>query len=282
MNGRGPEWRRYCLTIAYDGLGFEGWQSQPGGNTVQDTLDRAIAAVCANASGAQGAGRTDSGVHALGQVAHFDAPATLSMDAAAWQRALNTHLPRTVRVMGCRPVRGDFHARFSAIGKIYRYEWFTGPVLSPLRAGRAWHVRRCPDESLVRRAAALFEGTHDFAGFAANRGEREDKRPETVRRMDRVEIRRDEGGWSAEFEGEGFLYKMVRLLVGALVRCGQGKYSLEDLQLRLEQPGKSTIAPLAAPAEGLYLVEVLYDERIDPGFLTDPACPGSGARARSR
>lgn len=255
------ERRRFCLTLAYDGSGFEGWQSQRGGNTIQDTMDRAIAAICPAASGVQGSGRTDAGVHALGQVAHFDAPATLSMDAGAWQRALNAHLPRTVRVMGCRQVDLAFHARFSALGKTYRYEWFTGQVLSPLRAGRVWHVRKCPDEMRVRQVAALFVGTHDFAAFAANRGEREEAQPHTVRRIDRVEVRREGEEWSAEFEGEGFLYKMVRLLVGAMVRCGQGACGVEEIRDILKQPGGAKKSPLAAPADGLYLVEVRYGER---------------------
>lgn len=252
------DWRRYRLTIAYDGSGFAGWQSQPGGNTVQDKLDGAIGRICAAASGVQGSGRTDSGVHALGQVAHFDAPSGLSMDAAAWQRALNSHLPPAIRVLECHLADPCFHSRFSASGKVYRYEWFTGSILHPLRVGRAWHVRRCPDEELVRRVAELFQGTHDFAAFAANRGEPEEERGGTVRTIHGVTVTRLGDDWTAVFEGEGFLYKMVRLLVGGMVRCGQGACSFEELRKRLEQPASAAKSPLAAPAEGLYLVAVRY------------------------
>ena len=250
--------RRFCLTIAYDGSGFEGWQSQRGGNTIQDTLDRAIARIHPDASGVQGSGRTDAGVHALGQVAHFDVPLTLSMDGAAWQRALNSVLPGTIRILKCCPVAPEFHARFSASGKIYRYEWFTGNVLSPLRLGRAWHVRNCPDETLIHEASALFQGTHNFASFSANRGEPKERKIDTVRRIDRIEVCRDGNEWVALFDGEGFLYKMVRMLVGAMVRCGQGACSLEDLRERLERPDNSRKSPMAAPPDGLYLVEVRY------------------------
>lgn len=252
------EWRRFRLTIAYEGSGFAGWQSQPGGNTVQDKLDQAIGRLCAEASGVQGSGRTDSGVHALGQVAHFDAPAALSMDAAAWVRGLNSLLPPAIRVLECHPAAPGFHARFSALGKVYRYEWFTGSILHPLRVGRAWHVRRCPDEALVRQVAAMYVGTHDFAGFAANRGEPEEARGGTVRTIRRVEVSREGDDWAAVFEGDGFLYKMVRLLVGGMVRCGQGACSLEGIRERLEDPARTGKSPLAAPAGGLYLVEVRY------------------------
>lgn len=265
MRRKAAEWRRFRLTIAYEGSGFAGWQSQPAGNTVQDELDRAVRATCSEASGVQGSGRTDAGVHALGQVAHFDAPVALRMDGAAWRRALNAKLPRAVRILECRPVSMDFHARFSATGKIYRYEWFTGAVLSPFRAGRVWHVHRTPDEAVVRQVASLFEGTHDFAGFAANRGEPEEAKPGTVRRIDRVTVMREGPDWAAQFEGEGFLYKMVRMLVGAMVRCGQGSCRVEDVRERLERPGGVGQVRFAAPADGLYLVEVLYGNEWDRG-----------------
>ena len=124
---------RIKLTIAYDGAPFEGWQSQPGGNTVQDHLERAIAEVAGDAIRVSGSGRTDTGVHALGQVAHFDPPEGSRMDAGAWLRALNTKLPAAVRVLDAEGVAGDFHARFSATAKTYQYQIDTAPVLHPLR-----------------------------------------------------------------------------------------------------------------------------------------------------
>jgi tRNA pseudouridine38-40 synthase len=266
MKTANPDWRRICLTIAYDGASFEGWQSQRGGNTIQDKLDRAIGEICRDASGVQGSGRTDAGVHALAQVAHFDVPATLSMDAGAWQRALNSMLPGTIRIIDCCFARGDFHARFSATGKVYRYEWFTGPILSPLRLNRVWHVRRLLEEAFVRQAGDLFQGTHDFASFSANRREPQEAKSDTVRRIDRVQVFRQGEEWSAVFDGEGFLYKMVRMLVGAMVRAGQGGCTLDELRDRLENPSRTKKSPLAAPPDGLYLVQVRYGR--EPGVET--------------
>jgi len=249
---------RFRLTIAYDGSGFAGWQSQPGGNTVQDALDRAVASLRPDATGVQGAGRTDAGVHALGQVAHFDVSARGSMDGEAWWRALNATLPPKIRILACEAVDAHFHARFSASGKIYRYDFHTGPVLHPLRFERAWHVRKRPDEMVVREVASLFVGRHDFASFAANRGDPGEESLDTVRTIERVDVVREGEDWSVTIEGEGFLYKMVRLLVGAMVRCGQGWCAPEAIRELLEQPGGGKKSPLAAPAEGLYLVGVRY------------------------
>ena len=147
---------RFALTIAYDGRPFEGWQSQRGGNTVQDHLLTALQQIDPEIAQVHGSGRTDSGVSADGQVAHFDSSADSTLDAEAWQRALNTKLPPTIRVMECAEVPADFHARFSATAKHYRYRVSTRPVLPPLDAGLAWR--------------AVAEGSVVYADYGISKG----------------------------------------------------------------------------------------------------------------
>jgi tRNA pseudouridine38-40 synthase len=250
---------RLKLTIAYDGRSFRGWQSQPGGNTVQDILHEALEIVAKEPLRVQGSGRTDTGVHALGQVAHFDAPDGTNMNPYNWVPALNTKLPATIRVMACEEVLPDFHARFSATGKTYRYEICTDPVLPPLKAGLAWHLPRLLDADALSRALSLFFGTHDFHAFAAYRGnEQEDT--DYVRTIRRADLETLPDGYRLTFSGDGFLYKMVRMLTGSAIKAAQGRLPLEDLAALLDQPaglphGK---APLSAPADGLFLESVRY------------------------
>jgi tRNA pseudouridine38-40 synthase len=151
-------------------------------------------------------------------------------------------------------VSQDFHARLSAKGKIYRYRIWTAPILPPFEYRRAWHVARPLDLRILKAAAKHFVGTHDFASFAANRGKPE---PSTIRRINSVRVRQKGPCVTIEFEGDGFLYKMVRLMVGALVKCGVGKMHIEEIPSRLHS-GKIGFARFTAPAEGLYLVRVRY------------------------
>jgi tRNA pseudouridine38-40 synthase len=245
---------RIKFTIAYDGAPFEGWQSQPGGNTVQDKLEAALSEIAGERVKLHGSGRTDTGVHALGQVAHFDAPEANRMDAGAWQRAVNTKLPRSVRVMDAVEVEGEFHARFSAVGKTYRYQIDLAPVLLPHRMDRVWHHPRALDVDLLRAACALYVGEHDFAPFAANRND--GKEPNTVRTITRAYV--EEGDvLSITFSGNGFLYKMVRLLVGGAVRVAEGREELDWIGELLESPGVAK-CQYCAPGDGLTLVGVEY------------------------
>lgn len=250
---------RLKLTIAYDGAGLEGWQSQPGGNTVQDHLERAVAETAKQPVRVHGSGRTDAGVHALAQVVHFDVPEGISMNPFNWVPALNTKLPAALRVMACEEVPADFHARFSATGKTYRYDLSTEPVLSPFRAGRAWHLPRQLDPYTLRESMGLFEGRHDFEGFGARRGN-ETEETSFVRTIARVELEELEWGWRLRYRGDGFLYKMVRLMTGAAVQAAQGRLRVDQVAELLDQPpglpfGKS---PLCAPADGLFLESVEY------------------------
>jgi tRNA pseudouridine38-40 synthase len=239
---------RLKLTIAYDGAPFRGWQSQAGGGTVQDHLEQAFMALCGERVPVHGAGRTDAGVHALAQCAHAD----VTRQLASWPRALNAHLPPQIRVVKCVSAAADFHARFSAQGKVYRYRLWTGETHSPFELGRSWHLPGPLDEELLAAAAERLTGTHDYAGFAASRGKPETN---TRRTVSRIQIRRVGPLLTLTFFGDGFLYKMVRLLTGSMLRCAQGRAGSEWLERVLARKAKSCFA---APAEGLYLVRVLY------------------------
>ena len=245
--------RRLKLIVAYDGAQFSGWQSQASGDTIQDRLEGAIAKVVGQKLRVHGAGRTDTGVHALGQCAHVDLPPT-RLEPATLTSAINASLPPQIRILRCRFVAQSFHARFSARGKVYRYRLATSPVLCPLEFGRAWHVSGKVDDESLRACGKLFIGTHDFSGFAANRGHPVDS---TVRTIHKVRIRRTATTATIEFEGDGFLYKMVRLMVGAMVQCALGKKNVSDVRERLLGLTADRVG-FVAPADGLTLVRVLY------------------------
>ncbi|MGI9086845.1 MAG: tRNA pseudouridine(38-40) synthase TruA [Chthoniobacterales bacterium] len=246
---------RFKFIVAYDGATFAGWQSQANGNTIQDWLETAFATIARRPTRVHGAGRTDAGVHALAQCAHADL-ASAEIPAWQWIEALNGALPPTIRVMRCAYVSEKFHARFSAKGKIYRYRIWNASVLPPLESGRAWQVHAPLDFEAMRAGAKLFRGRHDFAGFAANRGQRE---RETMRTIEAVRLNRRGACLTIEFSGNGFLYKMVRLLVGALVREGRGQAGPGEITERLTHPEKFRArSRLVAPAAGLYLVRVRY------------------------
>jgi tRNA pseudouridine38-40 synthase len=245
--------RRLKLIIAYDGRGFAGWQSQSHRNTIQDHIERAFERIGGKPVHVHGAGRTDAGVHALAQSAHVDVTDG-DFTAARWTEALNALLPPAIRVRRCQYVSEDFHARLSAKGKLYRYRIWAGPVLPPFEYGRAWHVASPLDLELLTAAAQHFVGTHDFAGFAANPGNR---KKSTIRTIYSVRVRRNGPCVTLDFDGDGFLYKMVRLIVGSLVKCALGKLRVGDLTDRLAAT-QAGMPRLAAPAEGLFLVRVRY------------------------
>ena len=243
------------MVVVYDGRPFQGWQSQAHHDTVQDRLEGAFAKLCGGARIiVHGSGRTDAGVHARGQVAHVDLPDSWRHDAAQSRAALNAHLPPGIRILQTRFAPSSFHARFSARGKVYRYRIWNDPVLDPFEAGRAWHFPGVLDHGSLQAAADKMIGRHDFAAFAANRGKPE---ASTMRTIRRVALRRRGALLTLDFEGDGFLYKMVRLLTGSLVRCAQGRASLAWLDDLLAGNAKTSFA---APAEGLYLMRVLYSD----------------------
>ncbi|MEX1118261.1 MAG: tRNA pseudouridine(38-40) synthase TruA [Terrimicrobiaceae bacterium] len=243
---------RLKLIVAYDGSSFAGWQSQRGGGSIQDALEVAVQAVTGGPVRVHGSGRTDAGVHAVGQCCHIDVTNT-RMTPDNWIHALNTKLPHQIRILSAESVDDGFHARFSATGKMYRYHVYCGAVLPPMEYQRAWLVREPMDLSRVKQAGSQFVGRHDFAGFSANRGGPVIDSHRTIRKLT-VTTR----GRSLYFSvvGDGFLYKMVRMIAGALVDCGRGVLEPEKIQAILDGTAKKSNQ--VAPAGGLTLVKVLY------------------------
>ncbi len=244
------------LTIAYRGTEFSGWQCQTEKRTVQGCLETALEKLWGHHISLQGSGRTDTGVHAHGQVASFNAPRRHT--APSLLRALNANLPFDVRVVKCRLVTPAFHARFNCIGKTYRYLIWNHLVQDPFTLDTHWHVPRPLDLPAMRRAARLLLGKHDFASFTSNPGY---ERESTVRIMRRASIARDGSVLTFHFTADGFLYRMVRNLVGGLMKVGKGKISADDFGKILRSCRRSA-APETAPACGLYLMQVNYPARI--------------------
>ncbi len=250
---------RLKLTVAYDGRPYSGWQCQPNGNTIQDFIQGALEKVSKVPVTLHGSGRTDTGVHADAQVAHFDTPESVDMNPYNWVPALNTKLPATIRIMDCEEVTDDFHARFSAKQKTYSYDLCLAPVLHPLMSGRAWHLPRQLDPESLEQALSHYVGEHCFKAFAANRGN-ETEATEYTRTLTESSFEVIEDGYRITCTGDGFMYKMVRLLTGAAVQCAQGRLRLDDHLALLNQlenlpNGKS---PYCAPADGLTLKNVSY------------------------
>lgn len=263
---------RLLLVIAYDGQPFSGWQSQPGVPTIQDLLSVASKEICGESLLFHGSGRTDAGVHALGQVAHLDLPADNSMSPADWRSALNAHLPAEIRIIDACEAPANFHAQYSAKQKLYRYRIANCPVLPPQLAGRAWHLYGALDKDLMEQAAAVLTGTHDFRRFSATRGKARDGKPQdpddTRRQVFSITIRRhlladaiDCPVIDFEFCGSGFLYKMVRMLTGSIAKCAQGRLEISEIEGMLREPATGERCRHNAPADGLSLVRVEYPFR---------------------
>ncbi len=255
-----PSTRRWKLLIAYDGRSFSGWQSQPSQNTIQDHLEGAFSAILGRPSPrVHGAGRTDARVHAEGQTAHVDLPAPASLDAAAWTRALNVRLPPAIRVLRVEVAGPEFHARFSALAKTYRYEIDSAPVLSPFRSGLAWFRPQRLNAGAFDRLAQALRGPHDFAAFAAQRGPGAPPPRSTIRTMTQVALDQNrQGSLILRFTADGFLYRMVRLLVGGMVRCASGRWPEAAFLALLHHPGGAAHCTWCAPPDGLYLESVHY------------------------
>jgi tRNA pseudouridine38-40 synthase len=244
------------LLLAYRGEDFFGWQRQDPDPTVQLALETAFQKIFNHPVAVAGSGRTDRHVHALGQVASCEIPPL--HPPATLVKALNFHLPAGVRVLSIRREKPGFHARFSAKGKSYLYRIANADPLHPLEIGRAWHVPRSLNLRLMRQAAKVLTGKHDFASFTSNPGY---ERKSTTRHIRSIRIVKKKSGiLELTFDGNGFLYRMVRNLVGAMVKVGQGRLSPADLKKILK--ARSCIgAPPTAPAEGLYLLKVQYSPR---------------------
>lgn len=245
---------RIAVGVAYRGTELEGWQSQPSGNTVQDRLEHAFSEIADERIGLTGAGRTDSGVHASGQVAHFDTSADRS--ESAWIRGANSLLPDTIAVQWAATVAGDFHARYSALARSYRYVLYNEPVRPALLTGLTGWFHAPLDLDAMQRAARYLLGEHDFSSFRS--AECQAKSP--VRVIERAEIRTNGPYVLFDFTANAFLHHMIRNIVGCLVYVGKEKYAPQWLAELIAARDRRLAAPTFA-ASGLYLSEVRYEPR---------------------
>ena len=243
---------RYALTIEYDGGPFVGWQRQANGMSVQQRLEEAVFAINGVFCVVHGAGRTDAGVHALGQVSHVDLKRVWCEDRL--RDAINAHLlPSPIAVLSARPVGEDFEARFSARARHYRYVIDNRRAPLTLQVGRAWHVKRPLDADVMHEAAQTLIGKFDFTTFRAS--ECQAKSP--VRTLDRLDVRRSGEIIEIHASAQSFLHNQVRSLAGSLEHVGSGKWRVGDLRMALEARDRARCGQVAPP-HGLYLVAVDY------------------------
>lgn len=246
---------KFKLTISYDGTHYEGWQVQKIGTGVQEKVEEALAKLFPSRPRLHSSSRTDTGVHAVGMVAHFEVPETQSrMTSRKLALALNAWLPEDVRIVSAAKATKGFHARFGATGKQYRYFVWNHPAMNPLIRLTAWHVPRPLDLSAMQRAAASLVGRHDFQSFAANPGY---AKASTVRTLTRCTLSKKGPLLTFIIEGDGFLYKMCRGIVGTLVQVGLGKFPAEQVKNMLAEKDRR-VAGMTAPAQGLVLWKVNY------------------------
>ena len=243
--------RRIVITIGYVGSDYAGWQIQPNRDTVQARVEAAVLSLTGVSSAVVASGRTDAGVHAIGQVAHFDTP--VSIPTKNFVKGLNRFLPPDIRVVKAEERDENFHARFSAHEKTYRYVLYLSKTESALMHDRAWRID-CPlDVEKMREAAECLVGEHDFASFVSSGADTKT----TVRDVKNITIVKSGRELRLTFTANGFLYNMVRLMTGVLVRVGSGKIEPEEVKRMLEAKSKTAVT-FVAPACGLYLVKVKY------------------------
>ena len=243
---------RYKLTIEYDGTPFVGWQLQANGPSVQGRLAAAVEAFCGEAMVPRGAGRTDAGVHALGQVAHLDLAKDWPADTV--RDALNDHLrPDPIAILACEPVDEGFDARHSAVGRRYLYRIVNRRAPPALERDRVWRVTRPLDEGAMHAAAQCLLGKHDFTTFRSVNCQARSP----VKTLDRLSVARQGSELRVEAAARSFMHNQVRSMVGSLKLVGEGKWSVDDLRAALEARNRSACGPVA-PAHGLYLAGVDY------------------------
>jgi tRNA pseudouridine38-40 synthase len=243
--------RTLRLTVAYDGTAYVGWQRQANGTSIQQLVEEAFLPLAGSAPTVAGAGRTDAGVHAAGQVASVNVE--IAYPVSAIQRALNFRLPADIRVLEVADARPGFHARSHARGKTYRYRIATAAVRSPFDRAFVWHAPEARDLDAMRDAAARLVGRHDFVSFQA----RGSAVTATTRTIERLEIHETPGEVTVEVDGDGFLRHMVRAIVGTLVECGSGARRPASMDAILAARDRQA-AGATAPACGLTLMSVRY------------------------
>ncbi|MDP9337855.1 MAG: tRNA pseudouridine(38-40) synthase TruA [Acidobacteriota bacterium] len=252
--------RYFKLTIAYDGTDFHGWQVQTNKPTIQGEISNVLSRLTQERVAVYGAGRTDAGVHALGQVASFKTLSPLA--AGEFQRALNALLPPSIRIVGAEEVGPTFHARWSARGKTYRYRIYRGKVVPPTIWRYVLHYPFPLNEDAMQDAARRFAGVHDFASFAASTGSEDDDQERTTEReIFSSELARNADGEELIFtvSGRSFLRYMVRKMAGTLLDIGRGKLVADDIERLFELKDRSKSGP-TAPAQGLVMLEVVHEE----------------------
>lgn len=243
---------RFKLTIEYDGGPFVGWQRQDNGFSVQQAIEEAVEKFCGQRAVLQVAGRTDAGVHALGQVAHVDLSGT--HDADTVRDAVNFHVkPHPISILAAEAVSEDFHARFSATQRAYRYRIVNRRAPLTLERGKAWWVPVPLDAGAMNEAAHLLPGKYDFSTFRAANCQADSP----VKTLDLLEVRREDEAIVIDARARSFLYHQVRNMVGSLKLVGEGKWSPADLAAARDAADRTKGGP-TAPADGLYLVEVVY------------------------
>jgi len=250
-----PDLKNYQIIIEYDGTDFFGWQIQPEKRTVQGEIQKALSIIYQSDIGVNGSGRTDAGVHAMGQSACFLAPNSIPENNIV--KALNANLPKDIVIRNCLERPLDFHPRFHAKSKIYRYRFLIGSQRSALERNYIYHYKGKIDINKIYEGCKTMEGTHDFKAFSCLRGD-ESGNEDTVRTIYEIRvIQPHENLFELYFNGNGFLYKMVRMLTGSIIHFASHDSNIEELQ-ELLRNGQRNVAGPAAPSHGLTLMEVQY------------------------
>jgi len=253
---------KFKLTIAYDGTEYEGWQVQKIGTGVQEKVEAALAKLFPSKPRLHSSSRTDTGVHAIGMVAHFEIPpAEAKMPPQKVALALNAWLPPDIRIISAARAGKEFHARFDAAGKQYRYFVWNHTAMNPLIRTTAWHVPRSLNLPLMRAAGSEFLGKHDFQSFTTNSGY---ARSSTIRTLTRCEVKRSGALLTFIIEGDGFLYRMCRAIVGTLVQAGLKRFPPQSIKQMLAKKDRR-MAGMTAPAHGLVLWKVFYKKKTEIG-----------------
>lgn len=240
------------ITIQYDGKNYAGWQSQKNANSIQVTLEKAIKNVTGEKVNLIGSGRTDAGVHSLGQVANFRTNSSIAINR--YRNALNNNLPDDIRIIGAEEVDFEFHSRFDAISKRYKYVIYNRPVLNPINRDYSYHVIKKLNMEEIQASLGHFVGSHDFQSFMAAKS----KIHTGVRTISNIEIRKKDELIEIIFEGKSFLRHMIRIIVGTLIYIGHGKIKKEDIPMIIKSKNRRIAGP-TAPAQGLFLERVYYE-----------------------
>lgn len=246
--------KKYKLHIMYDGTNYSGWQIQQHSVSIQQLIQDAVRILVREEVNVVGSGRTDAGVHAAGQIAHFRCTNEQSTDHLF--KGLNGMLPKDIRVQGIEEVDLGFHAQKSAYAKQYHYHLCLGQIASPFERQYVWHVPYAIDQELLKQACSLFIGKHDFRSFA-NSAHTGAAAKNSVRTITNIDIIPRENGLTLVFQANGFLYKMVRNIVGMVINVASGKKQLSDIPLILAAKDRR-LAPMSAPPQGLFLMKVFY------------------------